>query len=68
VDDVLDDLGSRTEVEYALRILEEGSSADRQLAVFERTGSLNAVVDHLIAETEEGIRGPVPAALHTAQA
>ncbi len=56
VDDVVDELGSRTEVEYALRILEEGSSADRQLAVFERTGSYHAVVDHLIAETEEGIR------------
>jgi carboxylate-amine ligase len=64
VDDVVDDLGSRAEVEYAFRILEEGSSADRQLAVFERTGSLHAVVDHLIAETEEGIRGPVPDTLH----
>ena len=60
VDDVVDDLGSRAEVEYAFRILDEGSSADRQLAVFERTGSLQAVVDHLIAETEEGVRTPVP--------
>jgi glutamate---cysteine ligase / carboxylate-amine ligase len=55
VDDVVDDLGSRAEVEYAFRIMDEGSSADRQLAVFERTGSLHAVVDHLIAESEEGV-------------
>ncbi len=55
IDDVIDELGSRTEVEYAFRILDEGTSADRQLAVYERTGDLNAVVDHLVRETREGI-------------
>ena len=55
LDDVLDELGSREQVEYALTILKEGSSADRQLAVFERTGDLKAVVDHLITETAEGL-------------
>jgi carboxylate-amine ligase len=55
LDDVLDELGSRKEVEYAFRILAEGTSADRQLAVFERTGDLKTVVDSLIAETEEGV-------------
>ena len=55
LDDVLDDLGSRKEVEYAFKILGEGTSADRQLAVFERTGDLKAVVDQLIRETEEGV-------------
>jgi carboxylate-amine ligase len=55
VDDVLDELGSRREVEYAYTILEHGSSADRQLATFERTGSLEAVVDQLIQETVEGV-------------
>jgi carboxylate-amine ligase len=54
IGDVVDELGSRTEVEYAYRILEEGSSADRQIATFEQTGDLNAVVDRLIAETAEG--------------
>jgi carboxylate-amine ligase len=53
--DVLDELGSRQQVEYAFRILQEGSSADRQVATFRRTGSLKAVVDQLIAETEEGV-------------
>jgi carboxylate-amine ligase len=53
--DVLDELGSRKEVEYAYQILEHGSSADRQLATFQRTGSLKSVVDQLIAETEEEV-------------
>ena len=48
-------MGGRKEVEYAYRILEEGSSADRQLRVFRETGSLKSVVDHLIHETEEGV-------------
>ncbi|HET6596192.1 MAG TPA: carboxylate-amine ligase [Anaerolineales bacterium] len=53
--DVMDELGSRKEIEYAYRILEEGTSADRQLAIYRRTGNLQAVVDQLIAETEEGV-------------
>lgn len=55
IGDVVDELGSRKEVEYAYQILEMGSSADRQLAVFERTGDLKAVVDLLIRETSEGV-------------
>ncbi len=53
--DVIDELGSRQEIEYAYRILDEGSSADRQLATYQRTGDLKAVVDQLIAESEEGV-------------
>jgi carboxylate-amine ligase len=55
VDDVVDELGSRAEVEYAFRILEQGTSADRQLAKYHETGDLKAVVDSLIAETAEGV-------------
>ncbi len=55
IGDVMDELGSRREIEYAYRILEEGTSADRQLATFRQTGSLQAVVDRLIHETEEGV-------------
>ena len=55
VDDVVDELGSRKEIEYAFRIMDEGASADRQVAVFEKTGDLKAVVDHLIEETAEGV-------------
>src|SRR4051812_8669561 len=56
VDDVVDELGSRREVEYAFEIMRNGTSADRQLAVFERTNDLKAVVDRVIAETAEGVR------------
>ena len=55
VDDVVDDLGSREAVEYALKILETGTSADRQLAMYERTGDFKAVVDQVVAETLEGV-------------
>jgi carboxylate-amine ligase len=51
IDDVVDELGSREEVDHVHTILAEGTSADRQLAVFRKTGSLNDVVDHLIRET-----------------
>jgi carboxylate-amine ligase len=61
VDDVVDELGSRKEVEYAFRIMREGTSADRQLATYERTVDLKAVVDQLIVETAEGVR-PEPSA------
>ncbi|HEX2030716.1 MAG TPA: carboxylate-amine ligase [Actinomycetota bacterium] len=55
VDDVVDELGSRADCEYALKILEDGTSADRQLAVYQETGDLKAVVDHLVAETTAGL-------------
>jgi carboxylate-amine ligase len=53
IDDVADELGIRREIEYARTILRDGTSADRQLAVFRRSGDLNAVVDHLIRETAQ---------------
>jgi glutamate---cysteine ligase / carboxylate-amine ligase len=56
VDDVLDDLGSRKEVEYINQILDHGTGADRQLAIFEQTGGdLKAVVDYIVEETKAGI-------------
>ena len=55
VDDVLDPLGIREEVEYVRTILKNGASADRQLTCFEKTGSMKSVVDQLVAETLEGI-------------
>ena len=57
VDDVVDELGSRKELEYVHTILETGTSADRQLRRCEESGGdLNAVVDQIVAETMEGIR------------
>jgi carboxylate-amine ligase len=54
VDDVVDDLGSRQAVEGVHRILREGTSAERQLQIFKETGSLQAVVQHLVRETRRG--------------
>ncbi len=56
VDDVVDELGSRKEVEYAFEIMRTGTSADRQLAVHDRTGSLEDVVRNIVSETAEGVR------------
>jgi carboxylate-amine ligase len=51
--DVVDELGSHNEVAYAHTIMENGTSADRQLATFKETGSLQAVVQQLIEETND---------------
>ncbi len=48
---MLDELGCRNEIEYIHTMLERGSGADRQLQVFRETGSLQAVVDYMAAET-----------------
>jgi glutamate---cysteine ligase / carboxylate-amine ligase len=56
VDDVLDDLGSRNEVEYVLKMISNGTGADRQLAVFNETsGNYQAVVDFIVSETKHGL-------------
>jgi carboxylate-amine ligase len=55
VDDVVDDLGSRKEVEHIHTILERGTSADEQLSVYRDTNDLKAVVDRLIDLTTENV-------------
>jgi glutamate---cysteine ligase / carboxylate-amine ligase len=55
VDDVVDDLGSRSAVEYVHTIMNEGTSAERQLRVYQQTGDLKAVVKHLVDETRSGV-------------
>ncbi len=55
VDDVVDDLGSRSAVEYVHTILAEGTSADRQLAVLQGGGDTRAVVKLLADETLRGV-------------
>lgn len=51
VDDVVDPLGIRQEIEYIRTILKEGSSADRQLRTYYETNDLKTVVDRLAEET-----------------
>ena len=56
VEEVVDELDSRNEIEYIRTILETGTGADRQLKVFEDTGGdLKAVVDYMAAETRAGL-------------
>lgn len=55
VEDVLDELGSRQAIQTLNCILENGSGADRQLAVYRQTGDLRAVVDYMAAETRAGL-------------
>jgi carboxylate-amine ligase len=55
VDDVVDELGSRQAVEYVHVVLREGTSADRQLAVFRETNDLKAVVRHIVDETRVAV-------------
>ena len=55
VDDVVDELGSRSAVEYIHTILNHGTSAERQLRIYEQTGDLKDVVRHLVSETRGGV-------------
>ncbi|MBA3649572.1 MAG: carboxylate-amine ligase [Chitinophagales bacterium] len=55
VDDVVDDLNCREEVEYLRQILIMGSGADRQLKVFQEYGDLKKVVDYIVEETNVGL-------------
>jgi carboxylate-amine ligase len=55
IDDVVDELGSRSEVEYVRTIVREGTSADRQLRVFRDSGDLRAVVRAVVDETRDSV-------------
>jgi carboxylate-amine ligase len=49
------ELGSEREMAHVERIIREGTGADRQLAAWERTQDMKVVVDHIVAETYEGL-------------
>jgi carboxylate-amine ligase len=57
VEDVIDDLGSRREIDYLHKLLEDprGTGADRQIALYEGSGSVNAVIHMLMQQTMQGI-------------
>lgn len=56
VDDVVDPLGSRKEIEHIHTIMQRGTSADEQLEVYSNSNNdLNAVVDRLIERTMENV-------------
>jgi len=61
VDDVVDDLDSRREVESIRWILENGSGADRQLRAWKESGGdLKQVVDLICSETAHGLPVEAP--------
>jgi carboxylate-amine ligase len=61
VDDVVDELDSRAEIEYVRAMLAMGSGADRQLAVYnESGGDLKKVVDYIVHETALPPNSPLP--------
>jgi glutamate---cysteine ligase / carboxylate-amine ligase len=56
----VEELGSQKEMAHIERIMREGTGADRQLAVWERTHQMKAVVDQIVAETYEGLKIGTP--------
>lgn len=55
VDPVLDHLGSRHRLAHVLKILDGGTGADRQLAVFEQTKNLASVVEYIQSQYLAGV-------------
>ncbi|PYJ94777.1 MAG: carboxylate-amine ligase [Verrucomicrobia bacterium] len=52
------EFGTQREMAHIEQIIREGTGADRQLAVWERTQDMKAVVDHIVAETYEELTVP----------
>ncbi|MCO5236568.1 MAG: carboxylate-amine ligase [Chitinophagaceae bacterium] len=56
VDDVVDHLGSRSRLSFVPKMIEQGTGADRQLAVFENTQNIKEVAayihSHFLADLE----------------
>ncbi len=55
VDDVVDELGSREEVERVRWIVENGTGADRQLAAYRERGNFKGLMDYIVEETQQGL-------------
>src|SRR5206468_10914550 len=52
-----DEFGTHREMAHIERLMREGTGADRQLAAFQRTHDMKPLVDHIGAETDEGLDG-----------
>ena len=59
----ISEFGTHREMAHIERIMREGTGADRQLAAYERTHDMKAVVDDIVAETYEGLNAPGKAAI-----
>ena len=62
VDEVVDELGSRREMNHLRDLLSDprGTGADQQLAIYEATGSLQAVTRFLMQQTQQGFESEIP--------
>ena len=57
VDEVVDNLGSKQEMNYLRNLLEDprGTGADRQIALFQETGSIDALIQFLMQQTMQDV-------------
>lgn len=55
VDDVVDELDSRKDIEYIKEMLKNGTGADRQLEIYKQTNDFNKVVDYITDQTTLGL-------------
>ncbi|HMS33028.1 MAG TPA: carboxylate-amine ligase [Ignavibacteria bacterium] len=56
IDDVVDELGSREEINYIFQMMEHGTGADRQIKTFYENGEdYKKLVDYIIDETHVGL-------------
>ncbi len=57
VDDVVDDLSDRREIDYLRALLDDprGTGADRQIAIYKQTGSVDAVIRYLMQQSMVGL-------------
>ncbi len=58
VDDMVDDLGSRREINYLRELMDDpqGTGADRQIAIYQESSDLQKVQQFLIERTMEGVK------------
>jgi glutamate---cysteine ligase / carboxylate-amine ligase len=58
VDDVADDLGTCSDLSYIRNLVDDprGTGADRQIAIYQQTGSIHAVYQYLMQQTLAGIQ------------
>ena len=57
VDEVVDDLGSRCEIDYLRALISDprGTGADRQIALYQQTHSIEAVIQLLMQQVMQGV-------------
>lgn len=62
VADVADDLGTCSDLSHIRNLIDDprGTGADRQIAIYQQTGSIHAVYQYLMQQTLEGIQVDSP--------